>query len=107
MILFAHFIRENGRLKCELRDLRASYESMTAAYYEARGELDLYADKPNYRQALIQLDAAVTERAALRARLEEVEHHIECMSIDNAELEKSNAALVDSHLRRWWETGAK
>ena len=77
---------ENRRLQRDLAEYKAKYEDMCVAYYEARGELDAYGDQPNYRAAIVRLDAAVTREADLA-------HHLELAQLDNADLERAVAEL--------------
>lgn len=90
MIFDALYYRERARRAVdELRDVRAAYTGM--------------AD--HYRTALFALDAANEREADLRRLLEEAEQHLECMTIDNADLERTNAALVAG--LRWFESGSE
>lgn len=86
MIFDALYYRERARRAVdELRDVRAAYTGMT----------------DNYQRLLLCLDAANEREADLRRLLEEAEQHLECMTLDNADLERVNAALVAG--LRWFE----
>ena len=84
-MIAAFYVAKANRLAVELREVRAAYESM----------------RDHYRTALLRLDAANEREADLRRVIADLEHHVECMGIDNAELERALEAMTKG--LRWFE----
>lgn len=83
----------------ELKDLRAAYNGMVA---ELRREKDKTASLPaTLQQTLLALTDANDREAALGRQVADLEQHVECMAIDNMELQK----VVDAYTQglRWFE----
>jgi hypothetical protein len=77
-VIAAWYAARAHRLARELRDLRAAYDNLIDRHREA-----------------------LHREQGLQSRVDELELHLECMSLDNADLERALAAMTKG--LRWFE----
>jgi hypothetical protein len=80
-VIAAWYAARAHRLARELRELRVAYDNLIDRHREA-----------------------LHREQGLQSRVDELELHLECMSLDNADLERVNEALVRG--LRWFEGSA-
>ena len=93
-----HYRNRARRAERELRDLRPAYANAIDAL---NAEKQRAASQPTLQDALLRLDAANEREADLRRVIADLEHHVECMGADNAELERALEAMTKG--LRWFE----